>query len=79
MIAQERKRERKMNSKTIEKELRKLGYTLKKTSSIEARWMVRSDVLTYHWDFKDLKGVQRFMVDERAMYRYAKANGAVLR
>ena len=68
-----------MNRKTIEKELRKLGYTLKRTSSIEARWMVRSDVLTYHWDFKDLKGVQRFMVDERAMYRYAKANGAVLR
>ena len=68
-----------MNSKMIEKELKKLGYTLKKTSSIEARWMVRSDVLTYHWDFKDLKGVQRFMTDERALYRYAKANGAVLR
>ncbi|NDH09419.1 MAG: hypothetical protein EBY16_07390 [Gammaproteobacteria bacterium] len=68
-----------MNSKTIEKELKKLGYTLKKTSSIEARWMVSSDVLTYHWDFKDLKGVQRFMVDERALYRYAKANGATTR
>ncbi len=68
-----------MNSKMIEKELKKLGYTLKKTSDIEARWMVRSDVLTYHWDFKDLNGVQRFMVDERALYRYAKANGAVLR
>jgi len=68
-----------MNSKMIEKELKKLGYTLKKTSDIEARWMVRSDVLTYHWDFKDLKGVQRFMTDERALYRYAKANGAVLR
>jgi hypothetical protein len=68
-----------MNSKMIEKELKKLGYTLKKTSSVEARWMVCSDVLTYHWDFKDLKGVQRFMVDERAMYRYAKANGATTR
>ena len=68
-----------MNSRTIAKELQKMGYTLRKTSDVEARWMVRSDVLTYHWDFKDLKGVERFMVDERAMYRYAKANGATLR
>ena len=68
-----------MNSKMISKELNKLGYTLKKTSDVEARWMVRSDVLTYHWNFKDLNGVQRFMVDERAMYRYAKENGATLR
>ena len=68
-----------MNSKTITKELQKMGYTLRKTWDPEARWMVRSDVLTYHWDFKDLKGVERFMVDERAMYRYAKANGATLR
>lgn len=68
-----------MNSKTIAKELQKMGYTLRKTWDPEARWMVRSDVLTYHWDFKDLKGVERFMVDERAMYRYAKANGATLR
>lgn len=68
-----------MNSKMIAKELQKLGYTLKKTSDVEARWMVRSDVLTYHWNFKDLAGVQRFMVDERAMYRYAKANGAKVR
>ena len=68
-----------MNSKMIGNELKKMGYTLKRTSDIEARWMVRSDVLTYHWDFKDLKGVQRFMVDERAMCRYAKQNGATLR
>ena len=68
-----------MNSKTIAKELRKLGYTLKRTSDVEARWMVCSDVLTYHWDFKNLKGVQRFMADERSMYRYAKENGATLR
>jgi hypothetical protein len=68
-----------MNSNMIAKELKKLGYTLKKTSDIEARWMVSSDVLTYHWDFKDLKGVQRFMTDERALYRYAKANGATTR
>lgn len=68
-----------MNSKMIAKELKKMGYTLKKTSDVEARWMVRSDVLTYHWNFKDLAGVQRFMVDERAMYRYAKANGAKVR
>lgn len=68
-----------MNSKTIAKELQKMGYTLRKTWDPEARWMVRSDVLTYHWDFKDLKGVERFMVDERAMYRYAKANGATFR
>jgi hypothetical protein len=59
--------------------LKKMGDTLKRTSDLEARWMVRSDVLTYHWDFKDLKGVQRFMVDERAMCRYAKQNGATLR
>lgn len=68
-----------MNSKMIAKELGKMGYTLKRTSDVEARWMVISDVLTYHWDFKDLKGVERFMVDERAMYRYAKANGAKVR
>ena len=68
-----------MNSNMIAKELKKLGYTLKKTSDIEARWMVSSDVLTYHWNFKDLKGVQRFMTDERALYRYAKANGATTR
>jgi len=68
-----------MNSKTIEKQLKIMGYTLKKTWDIEARWMVRSDVLSYHWNFKDLKGVQRFMIDERALYRYARANGAVPR
>jgi hypothetical protein len=68
-----------MNSKMISKELQKMGYTLRKTSDVEARWMVRSDVLTYHWNFKDLNGVQRFMVDERAMYRYAKENGATRR
>lgn len=68
-----------MNSKTIAKELRKMGYTLRKTNHPDARWMVVSDVLTYHWDFKDLRGVERFMVDERAMYRYAKANGAQVR
>lgn len=61
-----------MNSKSVAKELKKMGYTLKRTSSVDARWMVRSDVLTYHWDFKDLNGVQRFMADERAMYRYAR-------
>ena len=68
-----------MNSKMISKELKKLCFTLKKTSDVEARWMVCSDVLTYHWNFKDLNGVQRFMVDERAMYRHAKENGATRR
>lgn len=62
-----------MNSKTIAKELKKMGYTLRKTSDVEARWMVVSDVLAYHWNFKDLNGVQRFMIDERAMYRSARA------
>lgn len=66
-----------MNSKTIARELEKMGYMLKKTSDVEARWMVKSNVLTYHWDFKDLSGVRRFMVDERAAYRRAKENGAV--
>lgn len=69
----------KTSSKRLAKELQKLGYTLKRTSDVEARWMIRSDVLTYHWNFKDLSGVERFMVDERAMYRYAKENGATLR
>ena len=68
-----------MNSKAIGKELKKLGYTLKRTSDVEARWMVSSDVLAYHWNFKHLSDVQRFMVDERAMYRYAKENGATTR
>lgn len=66
-----------MNSKRLEKELKTLGYTLRKTMSVDAPWMVVSDVLTYHWDFKDLKGVQRFMVDERAMYRYARERSTV--
>jgi hypothetical protein len=68
-----------MSSKTISKKLGKMGYTLKRTSDTEARWMIRSDVLTYHWNFRDLKSVERFMVDERAMCRYAKENGAIPR
>lgn len=68
-----------MNSKTIARELEKMGYVLKKTSDVEARWIVKSNVLTYHWNFKDLSGVRRFMVDERAAYRRAKENGAVRR
>jgi hypothetical protein len=78
-ISKKEKERKMMNSKMISKELNKLGYTLKKTSDVEARWMVKSDVLTYHWNFKDLAGVERFMVDERAMYRYAKENGATRR
>jgi hypothetical protein len=70
---------KKMKRKNIEKRLSELGYTLKRTSDTEARWMIRSDVLTYHWNFRDLKSVERFMVDERAMYRYAKENGAIPR
>lgn len=68
-----------MNRKMLEKTLTTLGYTLKRTDDIEARWMVRSDVLTYHWNFKTLDGVRRFVIDERALYRYAKANGATRR
>lgn len=78
-IIVEREREKKMNSNTLAKELKKMGYTLRKTDSVDARWMVKSDVLTYHWDFKDLNGVSRFMIDERALYRSAKENGAALR
>lgn len=68
-----------MDSKTISKELGKMGYTLHKTWDVEARWMVKSNVLTYHWDFKDLKGVERFMRDERALCSLSKKNGATLR
>jgi hypothetical protein len=75
MIGQERGMN--MNSKTIQKQLKIMGYTLRKTTSVDARWMVVSDVLTYHWNFKDLKGVERFMVDERAMYRYARQHATV--
>lgn len=73
IIGQQERERMKMDSKTIAKELGKLGYTLKRTSDVEARWMVRSNVLTYHWNFKDLYSVQRFMVDEKAMYRYARS------
>lgn len=66
-----------MNSKTIANELDKMGYTLRRTSDVEARWMVISNVLNYHWDFKDLNGVRRFMVDERAMYRYARQHATL--
>jgi hypothetical protein len=76
-IGSKREREKEMNSKIIAKELKKMGYTLRKTSDVEARWMVISDVLTYHWNFKDLNGVQRFMVDERAMFRYAREHATV--
>lgn len=68
-----------MNSKTIARELKRMGYTLKKTSDVEARWMVVSDVLDYHWNFKTLETVRRFTFDEKSMYRYAKQNGAILR
>lgn len=61
-----------MNSKMMARELKVMGYTLRKTSDVEARWMVVSDILEYHWNFKDLNGVRRFMVDERSMYRYAR-------
>ena len=65
-----------MNSKSISKELKKLGYTLRRTSDVEARWTVVSDTLTYHWNFKTLTAVQRFMVDERSMHRYAMEHAA---
>lgn len=61
-----------MNSKTIEKILKNMGYTLRKTNDSEARWMVVSDVLSYHWNFKDLKSVLRFITEEKAMYRAAR-------
>ena len=62
-----------MNSKMMARELKVMGYTLQKMDSVDARWMVISDVLTYHWTFKDLKGVRMFMVDEQARYRAARS------
>lgn len=61
-----------MNSKTLAKKLQKMGYTLRKTSSFDAPWMVISQMLKYHWDFKNLESVQRFIVDEKAMFAYAR-------
>lgn len=66
-----------MNSKTIAKKLQTMGYTLRRTSDVEARWMVVSNVLNYHWNYKDLNGVIRFMADEKAMYRYARQYATV--
>ena len=66
-----------MNSKMMARELKVMGYTLRKTENVDARWMVISDVLEYHWDFKDLKGVRMFMVDERARYRAARSVASV--
>ena len=61
-----------MNRKSLEKILGSMGYALRKTSNNEARWMVISNVLNYHWDFKDLNGVARFIADEKAMCRSAR-------
>lgn len=66
-----------MNSKTIAKKLQTMGYTLRRTSDVEARWMVVSNILNYHWNFKDLNGVIRFMTDEKAMYRYARQHATL--
>lgn len=68
-----------MNRKQLEKILNSLQYDLKDTGHFDGRWMVRSRALEYHWSFDTLEGVRRFVVDEKAMYRYAKANGASLR
>jgi hypothetical protein len=57
----------------IAKKLSTMGYRLKKTSDTEARWMVISEVIKYHWDFKDLKCVERFIENEKSMYRAARA------
>lgn len=62
-----------MSSTTIAKELSKMGYRLKKTSDVEARWMVISNVIDYHWDFKTLCCVKRFMANEKTMYRAARS------
>jgi len=70
---------KKMNRKQLEKMLNSLQYDLKDTGHFDGRWMVRSRALEYHWSFDTLEGVRRFVVDEKAMYRYAKANGASLR
>jgi hypothetical protein len=58
-----------MNRKQLEKALNRMQYDLKDTGVHhgDARWMVRSRVLDYHWSFKTLDGVRRFVVDEHAM------------
>lgn len=66
-----------MNRKALEKKLTALGYTLKRTHHPDAPWMVVSNVMTYHWDFKNLDGVRRFLVDERALYRYARQHASL--
>jgi len=63
-----------MNRKTLEKALNSMGYDLRETSHPDARWMVVSRIFTYHWDFKNLDGVRRFVINEKAMYRHAKEN-----
>ena len=69
-----RKKERKMmNRKQLEKALDRMQYDLKDTGHFDGRWMVRSRVLDYHWSFDTLDGVRRFVVDEKAMYRYARS------
>jgi len=75
----EKKERKKMNRKQLEKALSDMQYDLKDTGHFDGRWMVRSRVLEYHWSFDTLDGVRRFVIDEKAMYRYAKANGASLR
>lgn len=66
-----------MNRKSLEKALNSMGYDLRETSHPDARWMVVSRVLTYHWDFKNLDGVRRFVIDEKAMYRYARQHASL--
>lgn len=63
-----------MNRKQLEKMLDRMQYDLKDTGVHhgDARWMVRSRVLDYHWSFKTLDGVRRFVVDEHAIYKYSR-------
>ena len=55
-----------MNSKNLSKRLGKLKYTLTREYF---GWLIRSDLTGFSWSFDDLRGVQKFTVDEESLQK----------
>ena len=58
-----------MNSKTLSKQLNKLGYNL---THEHYGWLIRSNITGFSWSFNTLKDAHRFMVDEKLLVNYIK-------
>lgn len=62
-----------MNSKSLNKRLEKIGYTLGKDIF---GWIVISNLTKFEYRFSTLGGVNRFLVDEESLAKYAEKNRA---